>query len=262
MVTQTTGDDLLRVGKHAFGSRLILGTGKYDTFQTMERALEASGTECVTVALRRVPLGEPGPNLLDHVSPERYTILPNTAGCFTAEESIRTARLAREFGYTDLLKLEVLYNQESLLPEPLETLKALDVLVKEGFTVMVYCGDDPVLAKRMEERGAAAVMPLGSAIGSGMGILNPHNIEFILEHATVPVLVDAGLGRPSHVAQAMEMGADGVIVNTAVAVANDPVTMAKAMRDACVAGRRGHLAGRPAVVPEGAPSSPVEGVVR
>jgi thiazole synthase len=252
----------LRVGFHEFGSRLILGTGKYDTFETMEEALETSGTECVTVALRRVPLDSPEPTLLDHIDPKRYRVLPNTAGCFIAEEAVRIARLAREVCGTELIKLEVLYNQATLLPEPLETLKALEVLVREDFTVMVYCGDDPVFAKRIEERGASAVMPLGSAIGSGLGILNPHNIAFIIEHAEVPVLVDAGLGLPSHVAQAMELGADGVIVNTAVAKAGDPVGMANAMKLACEAGRAAFLAVRMAVTPEGAPSSPVEGVVR
>ncbi len=251
----------LQVGKHEFTSRLILGTGKYATFQLMEAALAESGTQCVTVAVRRVPLGQPGDSILDHI-PKSCVLLPNTAGCFTAEEAVRTARLAREFGLSDLLKLEVLYNQESLLPEPIETLKALDVLVKDGFTTMVYCGDDPVLAKRYEERGAAAVMPLGSAIGSGLGILNPRNIEFILAHANVPVLVDAGLGCASDVAQAMELGAAGVIVNTAVAKAADPVAMARAMRLACEAGRWGFLAGRAAAAPGGAPSSPVSGVVR
>jgi len=261
MAIATAADGGLRVGSCAFGSRLILGTGKYDTFETMERALDASGTQCVTVALRRVPLDQPGRNLLDHIDRERYTILPNTAGCFVADDAVRVCRLARELGMSELVKLEVLYNQESLLPEPLETLKALDVLVKEDFTVMVYCSDDPVFAKRLEERGAAAVMPLGSAIGSGRGILNPTNIAFILEHAEVPILVDAGLGAPSHVAQAMELGADGVIVNTAVAKALDPIAMAHGMRLACEAGRRGFLSGRAAIEPAGAPSSPVDGVI-
>jgi thiazole synthase len=251
----------LTVGRWSFGSRLVLGTGKYKDFATMERALDASGTECVTVAIRRIPLGQPGETILDHIDRARHTILPNTAGCFTADEALRVARLARELLGHELLKLEVLYDQKSLLPEPLETLKALDVLVKEGFTTMVYCGDDPVLAKRYEERGAAAVMPLGAAIGTGLGILNPRNIAFIRERAQVPVLVDAGLGAPSHVAQAMELGADGVIVNTAVALAADPVEMARGMRLACEAGRAGFLAGRAAVRTEGAPSSPVEGVV-
>lgn len=253
--------DVLQVGRFAFRSRIVLGTGKYKDFETMERALDVSGTECVTVAIRRIPLGQAGPTILDHIDRARMTVLPNTAGCFNAEDAVRVARLARELLGHELLKLEVLYDQKSLLPEPLETLKALDVLVKEGFTVMVYCGDDPVLAKRYEERGAAAVMPLGAAIGTGLGILNPRNIGFIKEHAGVPVLVDAGLGAPSHVAQAMELGADGVIVNTAVALAQDPVAMARGMRLACEAGRLGWLAGRMAVRPEGAPSSPVEGVV-
>ena len=252
---------VLRVGRWDFASRLILGTGKYADFETMERALDASGTQCVTVAIRRIPLGQAGPTILDHIDTKKMTILPNTAGCFNAEDALRVARLSRELLGHELLKLEVLYNQESLLPEPLETLKALDVLVKEGFTTMVYCGDDPVLAKRYEERGAAAVMPLGAAIGTGLGILNPHNIGFIVKHATVPVLVDAGLGVPSHVAHAMELGADGVIVNTAVAKAQDPVGMAHAMRLACDAGRRGFQAGRMSVRPEGAASSPVQGVV-
>src|SRR5262245_42729448 len=205
--------ETLRVGRFEFTSRLILGTGKYATFALMEKALVESGTQCVTVAIRRVPLGKGEPTILDHI-PRGMTVLPNTAGCFVADEALRTARLARELLGHELVKLEVLYNQESLLPEPIETLAALDVLVREGFTVMVYCGDDPVLAKRYEERGAAAVMPLGSAIGSGLGILNPRNIEFIVRHAQVPVLVDAGLAVPSDVARAMELGAAGVIVNT------------------------------------------------
>jgi thiazole synthase len=250
----------LRIGRHQFSSRLILGTGKYADFRVMDEALAASGTQCVTVAVRRVPLGQPGESILDHI-PKSCVILPNTAGCFTADEAVRTARLAREFGLSDLLKLEVLYNQESLLPEPIETLRALDVLVADGFTVMVYCGDDPVLAKRYEEHGAAAVMPLGSAIGSGLGILNPRNVEFIVAHAKVPILVDAGLGCASDVAHAMELGADGVIVNTAVAKAADPVAMANAMRMACEAGRWSRLAGR-AAAGRAAPSSPTDGVVR
>lgn len=242
-------------------SRIILGTGKYADLPTMERALDASGTACVTVAIRRIDFRQPGPTILDHIDRGRMVVLPNTAGCFAADEALRVARLARELLGHALVKLEVLYNQESLLPEPLETLAALDVLVREGFTAMVYCGDDPVLAKRYEERGAAAVMPLGAAIGTGLGILNPRNIERIVRDAKVPVLVDAGLGAPSHVAQAMELGADGVIVNTAVAKAADPVGMARAMALACEAGRAGFLAGRMDVRPAGAPSSPVAGVV-
>ncbi len=252
--------DVLRVGAHEFRSRLVLGTGKYADFDVMDAALAASGTELVTVAIRRVDLSGAGPNLLERLAGRR--ILPNTAGCFDAEQAVRTSRLAREILDTELVKLEVLYDQASLYPEPLETLAALDTLVAEGFTVMVYCGDDPVLAKRYEERGAAAVMPLGSAIGSGLGILNPLHIERIVARAQVPVFVDAGLGVPSDVAQAMELGAAGVIVNTAVARAQDPVAMAHGMRLACEAGRAGYLAGRAPERPEGAPSSPVEGVVR
>ncbi len=251
----------LTVGRFSFRSRIILGTGKYADFPTMERALAASGTECVTVAIRRIPLGSNAPTILDHIDKTKMTVLPNTAGCFNAEDALRVARLARELLGHELVKLEVLYDQASLLPEPLETLRALDVLVKEGFVVMVYCGDDPVLAKRYEERGAAAVMPLGSAIGSGLGILNPRNVEFIVRHAKVPVLVDAGLAVPSDVARAMELGASGVIVNTAIALAQDPVGMATGMRLACEAGRAGFLAGRMPVREAGAPSSPVSGTV-
>ncbi|MCG3133279.1 MAG: Thiazole synthase [Planctomycetes bacterium] len=254
-------DARLVVGPFSFASRIVLGTGKYADFGTMERALAASGSELVTVAIRRLPPAGSGPSLWDHIDRRRITILPNTAGCFTADEAVRTARLARELCGHALLKLEVLYDQASLLPEPLETLKALDVLSREGFTTMVYCGDDPVLAKRYEERGAAAVMPLGSAIGSGLGILNPRNVEFIVRHAKVPVLVDAGLGVPSDVARAMELGADGVIVNTAIALAKDPVAMAEGMRLACEAGRLGFLAGRMPAREGGAPSSPVAGVI-
>jgi thiazole synthase len=260
-IAETDADGVLRVGRFSFRSRIILGTGKYADFGTMERALAASGTECVTVAIRRIPLGSAAPTILDHIDKTKMTVLPNTAGCFNAEDAVRVARLARELLGHDLVKLEVLYDQASLLPEPLETLRALDVLVKDGFTVMVYCGDDPVLAKRYEERGAAAVMPLGSAIGSGLGILNPRNVEFIVRHAKVPVLVDAGLAVPSDVARAMELGASGVIVNTAIALAQDPVRMATGMRLACDAGRAGFLAGRMAVREAGAPSSPVAGTV-
>ena len=251
----------LKVGRFSFKSRIILGTGKYADFGTMERALAASKTECVTVAIRRIPLASKEPTILSHIDPKSMTVLPNTAGCFNAEDAVRVARLARELLGHELLKLEVLYDQASLLPEPLETLKALDVLVKDGFTVMVYCGDDPVLAKRYEERGAAAVMPLGSAIGSGLGILNPRNVSYIVANAKVPVLVDAGLAVPSDVARAMELGASGVIVNTAIALASDPVLMADAMRLACDAGRAGFLAGRMAARERGAPSSPVSGTV-
>jgi thiazole synthase len=255
------GDDgPLVVGAHAFGSRLFVGTGKYASHEQTVRALEASGTECVTVALRRVDLErKAGPNLLDALG-ERWTLLPNTAGCFRAEEAVRTLRLARELGLSDLVKLEVLADPDTLLPDVVETLAALKTLVAEGFTCLVYTNDDPVTARKIEEAGAAAVMPLGSAIGTGLGILNPLNLELIVARAGVPVIVDAGVGTASDVAVAMELGADGVLLNTGIAKARDPVLMAAAMRDACVAGRSAWRAGR---MPKGrpSPSSPPSGVV-
>lgn len=253
-------DEPLRVGSHAFHSRLFVGTGKYASNEETVAALEMSGTECVTVALRRVDLKrESGPNLLDALG-DRWTLLPNTAGCFNAEEAVRTLRLARELGIDDLVKLEVLADPQTLLPDVIETLAALKTLVAEGFTVLVYTNDDPVTARKLEDAGAAAVMPLGSAIGSGLGILNPINIELIVAQSSVPVIVDAGVGTASDVAVAMEAGCDGVLLNTGIAKAREPVRMAAAMRDACIAGRQAFLAGR---MPKGrpSPSSPVEGVV-
>ena len=253
-------EDVLRVGDHVFHSRLFVGTGKYATNAQMVAALEASGTEVVTVALRRVDLArKDGPNVLDALG-DRFTLLPNTAGCFNAEDAVRVCRMARELALSDLVKLEVLADPETLLPEPFETLKALKTLVAEQFHVLVYTNDDPVTAKRLEEAGAAAVMPLGSPIGSGLGILNPGNIERILHRARVPIIVDAGVGTASDVAVAMELGIAGVLLNTAIAKARDPVRMARAMRDACRAGRDAYLAGR---MPKGAPSpsSPVHGTV-
>jgi thiazole synthase len=253
-------DEPLRIGAHTFESRLFVGTGKYASNEQTVAALEASGTEVVTVALRRVDLArEHGENLLDALG-DRWTLLPNTAGCFTADEAVRTLRLARELGIDDLVKLEVLADPESLLPDVVQTLAALETLVAEGFTVLVYTNDDPVIARRMEEAGAAAVMPLGSAIGTGLGILNPINIELIVAQAGVPVIVDAGVGTASDVAIAMELGCDGVLLNTGIAKARDPVRMAVAMRDGCIAGRHAYLAGR---MPKGSPtpSSPVQGVL-
>jgi thiazole synthase len=252
-------DPPLRIGRHEFRSRLFVGTGKYASHEETIEALEASGTECVTVALRRVDLARAeGPNLLDALG-DRWTLLPNTAGCFTSEDAVRTLRLARELGIADLVKLEVLADPESLLPDTEETLRALRTLVAEDFTVLVYTNDDPVAARKMEEAGAAAVMPLGSAIGTGLGILNPLHVERIVAHAGVPVIVDAGIGTASDVAFAMELGVDGVLLNTAIAKAENPVLMAAAMRDACVAGRAAFLAGR---MPRGAPSpsSPTGGL--
>jgi len=255
-------DDLLRVGKHAFRSRILLGTGKYPDFGTMNRALDASGCECVTVAVRRANLGrEGGPSLLDALDLGRYSILPNTAGCFNAEDAIRTAHLAREFDLSDMVKLEVLSDPQSLLPDPIATLDATRRLVKDGFTVLVYTSDDPILAKRLEEAGAASVMPLGSPIGSGQGILNPRNIRIIVERARVPIIVDAGVGTASDTAVAMELGADGVLMNSGVALARDPVAMAAAMKHACIAGRTALLAGRIPRREWGQPSSPVPGTI-
>jgi thiazole synthase len=252
--------DRLRLGSHEFTSRLFVGTGKYATNEQMIEALEMSGTECVTVALRRVDLARgKGPNLLDALG-DRWVLLPNTAGCFTAEDAVRTCRLARELALSDLVKLEVLADPETLLPEPFQTVAACRTLVAEGFTVLAYTNDDPVTARRLEEAGAAAVMPLGSPIGSGLGILNPRNIETILARASVPIIVDAGVGTASDVAIAMELGIAGVLLNTGIAKARDPIRMARAMRDACVAGRQAFLAGR---MPKGAPaaSSPVSGTI-
>ncbi len=253
-------EDVLAIAGHVFHSRLFVGTGKYATHAQMLEALAASGTECVTVALRRVDLSrKEGPNLLDALG-DRWLLLPNTAGCFTAEDAVRVCRLARELALSDLVKLEVLSDPQSLLPEPFQTVEALRTLVKEGFTVLAYTNDDPVLAKRLEDEGAAAVMPLGSPIGSGLGILNPRNVEAIARRARVPIVVDAGVGTASDVAIAMELGVDGVLLNTGIAKAKDPVRMARAMKDACRAGRDAFLAGR---MPKGgaAPSSPVAGTI-
>ncbi|MDF1699983.1 MAG: sulfur carrier protein ThiS [Planctomycetota bacterium] len=253
-------DEPLVIGGHTFASRLFVGTGKYKDNDETLRALEASGTECVTVALRRVDMKrEQGPNLLDALG-DHWTLLPNTAGCFTADDAVRTLRLARELGIADLVKLEVLADPQTLLPDVAETLVALKTLVAEDFTVLVYTNDDPVMARKLEEAGAAAVMPLGSAIGTGLGILNPINIELIVAQTTVPVIVDAGVGTASDVAVAMELGVDGVLLNTAIAAAQDPVRMAAAMRDACIAGRNAFLAGR---MPKGrpTPSSPTAGLI-
>lgn len=237
-------DTPLQIGKHSFKSRLILGTGKYDTMDIMKEALEASGTEMVTVALRRVDLSGKTPNLLEFIDTKRYTILPNTAGCYSLDEAVKVAHLARELELGDLIKVEVIGDQKTLMPDPIETVKATEILAKEGYTVMAYCSDDIVLCRRLEEAGAAVVMPLGSPIGSGRGILNPANIRLILEQANVPIIVDAGVGVPSDVAIAMEMGVDGVLLNTGVAKAKNPVAMAEAMRLSCQAGRLGYLAGR------------------
>ncbi len=236
-------DKKLKVGKYEFTSRLFVGTGKYSSMKEMADALEASGTEVVTVAVRRVKINEKE-SLLDYIDTKKYVILPNTAGCYSADEAIRVARLAREAGMSDMVKLEVLGDERTLLPDPIDTLKATQVLVKEGFTVLVYTSDDPIVARKLEEAGATCVMPAGSPIGSGQGVLNKNNIRIILESAKVPIIVDAGVGTASDVAVAMELGCEGVLLNSGIALAKDPVRMAMAMKLACEAGRLAFLAGR------------------
>jgi thiazole synthase len=243
-------------------SRLIIGTGKYKTYADNAAALEASGAEMVTVALRRVNVMDPGaPRLVDFIDPKKYIYLPNTAGCYTAEDALRTLRLAREAGGWSLVKLEVLGDKKTLYPDMLETLRATEVLVREGFQVMVYCTDDPLLARKLEDMGAAAIMPLAAPIGSGLGIQNRINIRLIVEQARVPVIVDAGVGTASDAAIAMELGCDGMIVNTAIAEARNPVLMARAMKLAVEAGRAAYLAGRMAKKQYADPSSPLAGLI-
>jgi len=237
--------DTYVIGERTFHSRLIVGTGKYRDFEQTRRAIEASGAEMVTVAVRRVNITDPSKeNLLDYLSPKRYAILPNTAGCYTAEEAIRTARLAREAGVGNLLKLEVIGDPKTLFPDVPATIDAARVLVKEGFVVLPYINDDPIAALRLQDIGCAAVMPLAAPIGSGLGIRNPYNIRIILEQSHVPVIVDAGVGTASDAAVAMELGCAGVLMNTAIAGARDPVAMANAMRLGVEAGRMAYLAGR------------------
>jgi len=238
------GGDTLNFGGRVFTSRLLVGTGKYPDYPTMQKALEASGAEIVTVAVRRVNLDRTQESLLDYIDLKRYTLLPNTAGCYSAEEAITYSRLAREAGMPEMVKLEVIGDQRTLFPDTEELLKATRVLVKEGFIVLPYTNDDPIMAKKLQDAGAAAVMPLGAPIGSGLGIRNPHNIALILQAATVPVIVDAGVGTASDAAVAMEMGCDGVLMNTGIAGAKDPVRMAEAMRKAVEAGRLAFQAGR------------------
>jgi len=254
--------DTWEVAGHKFTSRLIVGTGKYKDFAENAAALEASGAEIVTVAVRRVNVTDPkAPMLTDFIDPKKVTYLPNTAGCFTAEDAIRTLRLAREAGGWDLVKLEVLGEARTLYPDMRETLKATEVLAKEGFHPMVYCVDDPIAAKQLEEAGAVAVMPLGAPIGSGLGIQNRVTIRLIVEGASVPVLVDAGVGTASDAAVAMELGCDGVLMNTAIAEAKDPIRMARAMRLAVEAGRHAYLSGRMGTRKYADPSSPLAGLI-
>jgi len=261
-------DPLLIAGK-SYSSRLLVGTGKYKDFAETRAAVEASGAQIVTVAIRRTNIGqEPNqPSLLEVLPPSRFTILPNTAGCYSADDAVRTLKRARELLSTearrhDLVKLEVLGDQETLFPNMSETLKAAEILVKDGFQVMVYCSDDPIAAKQLEDVGCVAVMPLASLIGSGMGILNPWNLQIIIANAKVPVLVDAGVGTASDAAIAMELGCDGVLMNTAIAAAQNPVLMAGAMKKAVEAGRAAFLAGRmPKKIYTASPSSPTGGLI-
>jgi thiazole synthase len=255
-------DDSWTVAGHTFRSRLIVGTGKYKDFAQNAAALEASGAEIVTVAVRRVNISDPNqPVLMDYIDPKKVTYLPNTAGCFTAEEAIRTLRLAREAGGWDLVKLEVLGEAKTLYPDMVETIRATEILAKEGFKPMVYCVDDPIAAKRLEDAGAVAVMPLGAPIGSGLGIQNRVTIRLIVEGASVPVLVDAGVGSASDAAVAMELGCDGVLMNTAIAEAKNPVMMAAAMKAAVEAGRLSYRAGRMGRRMYADPSSPLAGLI-
>lgn len=257
--------DSLLIAGQPFSSRLLVGTGKYKDFQETREAIDASGAQIVTVAIRRTNIGQdPGqPSLLDVLPPNQFTYLPNTAGCYTAEDAIRTLRLARELldGH-DLVKLEVLGDPQSLYPNVVETLKAAQILVSDGFKVMVYTSDDPIVAKQLEDIGCVAVMPLASLIGSGMGILNPWNLQIIIDRLKVPVIVDAGVGTASDAAIAMELGCDAVLMNTAIAGARDPVLMASAMKKAVEAGREAYLAGRvPKKIYQASPSSPTSGLI-
>ena len=258
----TDSDDLLKIGSYTFRSRLITGSGKYKDFATTQAATEAAEAEMVTVAVRRVNITDPGKeSLLDYLDPKKYVILPNTAGCFTAEDAVRTLRLAREAGGWDLVKLEVLGDTETLYPNVVETLKAAEMLVADGFQVMAYTNDDPIVARQLEEAGCVAVMPLGNPIGSGRGLANPFNIRVIKQRAKVPIIVDAGIGTASDAARAMELGADAVLINTAIAEARDPCLMARAMRDAVRAGRMAYLAGRMPKRAFASASSPTEGYI-
>jgi thiazole synthase len=254
--------DTLVIAGREFSSRLMVGTGKYADFQQMARAIEVSGAEIVTVAVRRVNISDRNKeSLLDYLDLKKYTLLPNTAGCYTADDAVRTCRLAREAGLSDFVKLEVLGDEKTLFPDNEELLKAAKILVKEGFTVLPYTSDDPIVCRKLEDLGCAAVMPLGAPIGSGLGIRNPYNIRIIMENAKVPVIVDAGVGTASDAAIAMELGCDGVLMNTGIAGADDPVAMAEAMKLAVIAGRLAYKAGRIPKKLYATASSPLEGML-
>ena len=255
-------EDFFQVADNKYRSRLIVGTGKYKDFAETKRVIEVSGAEIVTVAVRRVNITDPNKeNLLDYLDPKKYTILPNTAGCYNAEDAVRTCRLAREAGVGKLVKLEVIGDDKTLFPDVPATIEAAKILVKEGFVVLPYINDDPITAKRLEDIGCAAVMPLAAPIGSGLGIRNPYNIRIILEQAKVPVIVDAGVGTASDAAMAMEMGCHGVLMNTAIASAKDPILMAEAMRLGIEAGRKAYLAGRIPKKLYATASSPLDGLM-
>ncbi len=254
--------DIFKIANTKLRSRLIVGTGKYKNFVETAKAVQASGADMVTVAVRRINITDKKkPILTDFLNPKKITLLPNTAGCFSSFEALRTLRLAREMGGWKLVKLEVLGDKKTLLPNMIETVKTTKILVKEGFEVMVYCTDDPLLAKKLEDYGASAIMPLASPIGSGLGFQNKMNITLIIKNAKVPVIVDAGIGAPSDATLAMELGCDGVLINSAIAKANKPILMAKAFKDAVISGRNAFLAGRMKKNYFGSPSSPIKGLI-
>ena len=254
--------DKLRVANKKFNSRLIVGTGKYKSMSECAKAIKLSGADIVTVAVRRVNISDKNkPLLMDYIDPKKITYLPNTAGCFTSEDALRTLRLAREIGGWKLVKLEVLGDKKNLFPDMIETLKSTEVLSKEGFKVMVYCNDDPLMAKRLENVGASAIMPLAAPIGSGLGILNKINVQIIRKQTKLPLIIDAGIGQASDATIAMELGCDGVLINTAIAKAKKPFQMAQAFKNAVIAGRQSYLSGRIQKTIMGRPSSPITGTI-
>ena len=255
-------DDSFKISEKRFKSRLIVGTGKYKNFSECSKAIKASGAQIVTVAVRRVNISDKKkPLLMDYIDPKKITYLPNTAGCFTSNEALRTLRLAREIGGWELVKLEVLGDKKTLFPDMIETLKSTEILTKEGFKVMVYCSDDPLMAKRLENVGAVAIMPLAAPIGSGLGILNEVNIKIMRTKTKLPLIIDAGLGQASDASIAMELGCDGVLINTAIAMAKNPIQMAEAMKYSVIAGRKSYLSGRIKKIVYGKASSPKKGLI-
>ena len=255
-------EDSFKISKKRFKSRLIVGTGKYKNFSECSKAIKASGAQIVTVAVRRVNISDKKkPLLMDYIDPKKITYLPNTAGCFTSNEALRTLRLAREIGGWELVKLEVLGDKKTLFPDMIETLKSTEILTKEGFKVMVYCSDDPLMAKRLENVGAVAIMPLAAPIGSGLGVLNEVNIKILREKTKLPLIIDAGLGQASDASIAMELGCDGVLINTAIAMAKNPIQMAEAMKYSVIAGRKSYLSGRIKKIVYGKASSPKKGLI-